>query len=1620
MRRCSRFRTGEIAMILFLLSTFGAAAQTGAPTPLEDTPPYSSFRFIQRSASLDTSGAWLNYSDPVLRFHVLTDGLHKLTRDWFQASGFTVAGVNPATIALYRKGKEIPMLAVGMDDGAFDAADYFVFAGQRNYNENGYRKVPAPDEIDDPYPSTMNLYTDSTAYWIVQGTSPSRVTAFTAPGTAADTIDWAYSLWHFEPDLEFHPLSTNTVRIQNSDWTSEDTWHEFYINEDKWRSYVFPVTALKPGYPGRLWAKVACWVSFDPESPQFRVTAGANSMPVLDSTEFDLDKQGLVTATIPPGILHEGNDTLYIHNVWLRPPLISRIVTDWFEVEFPRTLLPVGDKLSFAVDSAHGTGLRTFKILDVTTQDIAILKISPFGTTRVGNAQFLGANPYTIVFTDTAEAGVRYELSSTAAMVEPFAGSTLRVEKLRETSRQAGYLIITAKVFAAAAEEYRQFIESKYSVVARVVTVEDIYDNYSFGCFNPEAIKVFLLDARSTWTQLPPTFLLLAGDANWNYKDKTSRYVKNYVPSYGYPVSDTWFVSFDSLALRPAMSVGRLPVSTEEQFRAYLEKHRKYLTMKPDIWNKTTIHFTGGDAKKGEDAMEMLRHANLSVIGNFITPPPLGGQAYHFYKTIEPPTSFGPFSAEYIRNAIDNGGIAISYIGHSGVDTWDNGIQEASQLNNARDRSSLVTDFGCSTGKFAEPDVMSFSEKFVSYTDGQAIAYVGNSSLGFESITQALPDLFYGALIRDRISSIGEAHRFAKAEMLSRFGLSDVNSVAIRCNTLVGDPIVRIPFPTQANLVAKREWMLPATELFTDAMDSLRFAIAYWNYGTSAGDSVSVRVEDIAGGKTLSSSSVTVVVPALNDTLRLGVAAQGIVGTRTLRVTLDATSAVAESDEGDNIAELEYFVYSTHIKAVNEPITASSGSLAEIRVLNPLSDPGAIPEVAFEFDREAHFLSALSAKTAYGKTVSTLAPLSMLPAQGKWYWRASLGLGDKRYAGPYAFWRGEVVAPFLQRDSAEFSRCEKRRAIYYEDKGMSVLPPKRTLGVMSAGKFDGSYGSVLIDGFNVLKTTYFTGYAVAVFDSVSLELLRQQYFDTYNYAVAVTEFTTFLDSVKAGEIIAVTSTDEPVRRAKGLIGPLGVFGSRLIDKLANGPSYSSFGMIGWRGAALGSIPEAYSASKSGGISIDTVFTIRPDSAFIVSPPVGPAEKWRTATLRRTAVDSTVISVSVIGVDTLGAEKTLLSSPNPVSIDLSSIDASLYPMIRLAAVIAPKLSETQPAIRSWAVDYQQRAELAVNYQSVLMLTDTVSRGAPATIRIGVLNTGDADARSFPVHVDVVGEDNVRRPVLSYTVAGLSRATWHDTTVGIPTGTLARACRLLVEVDRDNAVREQFEDNNFFDTRVFVNLDTTRPLLEVLIDNAPPMNGDYVRATPQVALTLKDLSPAFVTICSDAFTVTLDDKPIPCDSSIVAFTPAAQGRDARFVFTPTLAPGDHYFTFNAADVGGNKALPEDMRVLVRVTADNALKEVYTYPNPAKGGTSFLFVLTGAQAPDGLEIKVYTVAGRMIRKMSVAPDQLRIGYNAVPWDGRDEDGDALANGVYFYKIVSKMQDTAFEHIGKLAILK
>ncbi len=83
---------------------------------------------------------------------------------------------------------------------------------------------------------------------------------------------------------------------------------------------------------------------------------------------------------------------------------------------------------------------------------------------------------------------------------------------------------------------------------------------------------------------------------------------------------------------------------------------------------------------------------------------------------------------------------------------------------------------------------------------------------------------------------------------------------------------------------------------------------------------------------------------------------------------------------------------------------------------------------------------------------------------------------------------------------------------------------------------------------------------------------------------------------------------------------------------------------------------------------------------------------------------------------------------------------------------------------------------------------------------------------------------------------------------------------------------------------------------------------------------------------------------------------------------------------------------------------------------GRRHWIFYSLGAPA-DQVSIKIYTSSGRLIRTLRDLRSPQTLADEPVDWDGLDEDGDPVANGLYFYKLSVTGPQGRLERIEKMA---
>ena len=144
---------------------------------------------------------------------------------------------------------------------------------------------------------------------------------------------------------------------------------------------------------------------------------------------------------------------------------------------------------------------------------------------------------------------------------------------------------------------------------------------------------------------------------------------------------------------------------------------------------------------------------------------------------------------------------------------------------------------------------------------------------------------------------------------------------------------------------------------------------------------------------------------------------------------------------------------------------------------------------------------------------------------------------------------------------------------------------------------------------------------------------------------------------------------------------------------------------------------------------------------------------------------------------------------------------------------------------------------------------------------------------------------------------------------------------------------------------------------------------------------------------------------------------------------LSDGPHSLSVRAWDVLNNSNVAS-LDFVVASTQEVVLENVYNYPNPTSGQTRFVFEHNQPPGTSAsVQVRIYALSGRPVRTIdtdeALPSGTLTAGPVQVAWDGRDEDMNLLASGIYLYKVRVRVDDpdggrSVSERIEKLAVIR
>lgn len=470
---------------------------------------------------------------------------------------------------------------------------------------------------------------------------------------------------------------------------------------------------------------------------------------------------------------------------------------------------------------------------------------------------------------------------------------------------------------------------------------------------------------------------------------------------------------------------------------------------------------------------------------------------------------------------------------------------------------------------------------------------------------------------------------------------------------------------------------------------------------------------------------------------------------------------------------------------------------------------------------------------------------------------------------------------------------------------------------------------------------------------------------------------------------------------------------------------------------LGSAQEVYGTDIDDFVELEVELEGILGVGEVSSPVIGPAFDWGEANWKLDALEEELndsTAMRILGGDNLGAETELANvfeQPEGVELLDDIADPLSYPYLRLRGLLTDFATQTPPQIDRWHVMYSPVPECALNPNIAWHLSsDSLQEGESASFSIVIENISEFDMDSLLVSYWVEDAQRENHKITYDRQAPLlAGQTLHDT-IYVETQGLGGGNILWVEVnpfiEGNNAYDqlEQYHFNNIAQLQFHVEEDNINPLLDVTFDGQHILDGDIVSAQPYIVISLDDENP-FLIMAEDADTANFKifvstpssiQQPLYFSSFEVNWVPA-DGPDNKFriEYSPVFEEdGDYEILVQAHDKSDNLSGDIDYRIGFEVITKPSITEVLNYPNPFSTRTQFVFTLTGSQVPDEVRIQIMTISGKIVREIDSSElGPLNIGRNLTDfwWDGRDNFGDQLANGVYLYRVTAKLNGQELE---------
>lgn len=738
-------------------------------------------------------------SNPSKRYKILISrtGMYQITYSELRRAGIDLVDIEPKTLKMENRGRQVGLHIFDHNaDNRFDQGDSIVFYGE----------APIGDR-----------FTDTNVYWLSwDGVGRSQVTVRdAAPKTPNAVMPLAFKKTvRFEQDRKYDRLL---------DVKSEGADHYFWESltggaDDRFNQKDFLVQLPHIAPRGQVNRNAEIRIKFQGASHERNARHQArilfNGAQLGGVAEWQQQGAPLVPRKIETSRFSKPEDTNVLKIIAEdrnnTPTGAPDFYLDWFEVDYWRTFEASEGTLEFNSETEPRIiGRVHYRVTNLHHRDISVYQIhdgSMVAKLANGQVERRDGN-FQLILEDHVTSPTSYFVVEPERYAQVDHIIPAKPSVISNPANQADYIIISHSDFINGVQPLAAFRRSQ-GLSVMIVDIEEVYDQFNHGIFNPLAIQKFLRHTYTHWRAPKPTYVLLVGDAHYDYKSAIVQLYRSalnrdydlhpiYVPTFhgwapasGETSMDHHFVTVSGDDPLPDMFIGRLPVQSSHELADMVKKIIDYeAKQQPGLWQGRLMQVADNDADNAGD--DIFERNSEQLIEEYI---PIGYDTRKVYlRQIESPER----TNQAILSTIDEGVLVVEYSGHGGTQTWaDEGIfriADAENLRNAHPPFIITTT--CLNGQFDQPlqfGQRSLSEQFLMGSAG-AIGVLSATRLTFATANAAFDKNLFTSIFTVKPSTLGAIIADAKTQFMMTAPQLWIPTAMQY--TLFGDPATRLAVP---------------------------------------------------------------------------------------------------------------------------------------------------------------------------------------------------------------------------------------------------------------------------------------------------------------------------------------------------------------------------------------------------------------------------------------------------------------------------------------------------------------------------------------------------------------------------------------------------------------------------------------------------------------------------------------------------------------------------------------------------------------------------------------------------------------------------------------------------------